>query len=95
MKKDKAKVTEEVLSDEKIKRFLEYRPYDDSSADHHILLTAYRGLNESDFAKFITFFQAESLNLSAEDKSGNTLLNLAQQHAASKGYAEILIQAGA
>lgn len=95
MKKDKVKVTEEVLSDEKIKRFLEYRPYDDSSTDHHILLTAYRGLNEPDFEKFIAFFQAESLNLSAEDKSGNTLLSLIQQHSASKGYAEILKQAGA
>ena len=40
MKKDKLKVTEEVLSDEKIKRFLDYRPYDQSSVDHHILLTA-------------------------------------------------------
>ncbi|PCJ16603.1 MAG: hypothetical protein COB04_10450 [Gammaproteobacteria bacterium] len=94
MKKDKVKVTEEVLSDEKIKRFLDYRPYDQSSVDHHILLTAYRGLNESDFEKFIGFFQAENLDISAANKNGKTLLELAQQHNASEAYVNILQQAG-
>lgn len=93
MKKDKVKVTEEVLSDEKIKRFLDYRPYDESSVDHHILLIAYRGLNESDFEKFIAFFQAQNRNIHAKNQNGKTLRDLAQQHNDSQGYVRILEQA--
>lgn len=95
MKKDKVKVIGEVLSDEKIKRFLEYRPYDDSSVDFHILLRAYRGLGESDFKKFVDFYKAENLDLNAKNKQGQTLLSIVQQHKKSFHYAEILQQAGA
>ena len=95
MKKDKIKVTDETLSDSAIKRFLDERPADASSEDHHILLKAYRGLNFEYFERFIEFFKAEGRQLNAPNSKGQTLLSIIETHKASTDYANLLRQHGA
>ena len=95
MKKDKAKVTNEELSDEAVKRFLNERPADSTPEDFHILLKAYRGLNLENFARFIEFFKAEGRQLNTPNTMGQTLLSIINTHQASKDYCTLLINQGA
>lgn len=95
MKKDKVKVTDEELSDNAIKRFLNERPADSTSEDYHILLKAYRGLNLEQFERFIEFFKAEGRQLNAADNKGQTLLSIIKTHKASTEYSNLLLRHGA
>lgn len=90
MKKDKIKVIDEQLNHEGIRRFLDARPADGTSEDFHILLKAYRGLNEENFSTFIDIFKLEGRSVAAQNKKGQTLYDIVKQHKKSTGYAKIL-----
>ena len=90
MKKDKIKVVDEQLNVDGIQRFLNERPADDSSEDFHILLKAYRGLNEENFATFISFFKEEGRSTSALNKAGESLYDIVKKHKKSAAYTKLL-----
>ena len=90
MKKDKIKIIDEQLNDDGIRRFLEQRPSDDTSEDFHILLKAYRGLNEENFSRFLSFFKEEGRSIFAQDKVGNSLYDIVVKHKKSAAYAKLL-----
>ena len=94
-KKDKVKVINESLDDDKIRRFLNLEPSLGEDKAFHILLKAYRGLNQTDFGRFIEFFMAEKLDINAKSRSGQTILQVIKRNTKSAGYVEVLISAGA
>lgn len=94
VKKDKAKVIDETLDDEKVRRFLLLEPANGEKKDFHILLKAYRGLNEADFQRFITFFKDEGLDINAQNREGKTIFQIIKGHTKSNGYINTLKSAG-
>lgn len=94
VKKDKAKIIDEALDDEKVRRFLLVEPAAGEAKDFHILLKAYRGLNETDFCRFINFFKAENLDINAKSRSGKTIAQTIKSHQHSSGYINALKSAG-
>lgn len=95
MRKDKEKVLDEVWDDERIAGYLALRPGDGSDPDHHVLLTAYRGMREDDFARFIPMFIGAGRNLNAVGTAGKTLLEEVSEHRYGAAYAETLRAHGA
>ena len=95
LKKDKQKVLGEVFDDDRIKTFLDIRPYGDTDPDYHVLEKAYRGMKAENFATFVRFFLDEGRNINATNADGRTLLQVVETHRLSDEYAEILKQAGA
>jgi len=73
-------VTDEVWDDERVKSFLELSPAGKTSTDFHVLLKAYRGMRPDDFARFLTFFQADGRDLDAKDPSGRTIWDIMSTH---------------
>lgn len=73
-------VTDEVWDDERIRSFLDIEPGDSESADHHVLLKAYRGMRPEDFERFLKFFVEAGRDLDATDKSGRTLWEIIATH---------------
>lgn len=55
-------------------------PHGDASADHHVLLKAYRGMRPEDFERFLRFFLDEGRDPNATDKSGRTLWEIIANH---------------
>ena len=94
-KKDKVKVINETLNDDKIRRFLKLEPSQGEDKAFHILLRAYRGLNQDDFGRFIEFFKAEKLDINAKSRDGKTILQAIKGYNKSADYVEVLISAGA
>lgn len=94
VKKDKTKVIDETLSDEKVRRFLLLEPTSGEKRDFNILLKAYRGLNEADFQRFINFFKEEGLDINAKNREGKTIFQLIKGHTKSHGYRNTLKSAG-
>ncbi|MBL4608864.1 MAG: PA4642 family protein [Pseudomonadales bacterium] len=90
MKKDKIKIVDEQLNEDGIRRFLKERPADDTSEDFHILLKAYRGLNDESFTQFISFFKEEGRSVSALNKTGQSLYDIVKKHKKSGVYAKLL-----
>lgn len=98
MKKDKQKVIDEILNDERLQALITAIPEPDRSAkfrDHRILLRAYRHLRADDFSRFIAIFQAAGLNLNGKDEAGKTVLQTISGHDHSSLYLEALVTAGA
>ena len=60
-----------------------------------MLLFAYRGMRENDFARFIEMFTAAGRNLDASGRDGRTLLEEVSEHRYGAAYAEILRRHGA
>ncbi|MBD3646912.1 MAG: PA4642 family protein [Pseudomonadales bacterium] len=73
-------VTDEVWDDERIRSFLAVEPRAGESADHHVLLKAYRGMRPEDFERFLKFFVEAGRDLDARDKSGRTLWEIIGRH---------------
>jgi len=90
MKKDKIKIVDEQLNEDGIRRFLNERPADGSSEDFHILLKAYRGLNEENFTTFISFFKEEGRSTNAPNKAGESLYDIVKKHKKSAAYTKLL-----
>lgn len=93
---DKPKVIGEEWSDERVRSFLDIRPWDaNENADYHALLKAYQAMRAEDFERFIGFFVAENRDLNATGPDGETILDLISRHRRSVDYASALEKAGA
>ena len=95
MKKDKVKVLDEVLNEERIKEFLSLIPPSDENADFHRLQKAYRGMPAQYFEDFIALFLEAGGDINASSQSGETLLQSMNGHKQSFAYQQILLSAGA
>ena len=94
LKKDKIKVIDETLDDDKVRRFMLLEPRDGEEKNFHILLMAYRGLNEVDFERFITFFREDNLNINSTNREGKTILQVIKNHVRSQSYINSLKSGG-
>jgi hypothetical protein len=93
---DKPKVIGEEWSDERVRSFLDIRPWDAAeNADYNALLKAYQAMRAEDFERFIGFFVADGRDLNATGPDGETILDLISRHRRSVDYARALEKAGA
>jgi hypothetical protein len=90
MRKDKAKVLDEVWTEDRIRNFLEVRTYDGGNEDFHMLLKAYQSMRASDFELFISFFLQQKRDLNATDKDGRSVIDVISTHRHGAQYADIL-----
>ena len=95
MRKDKAKVIDEVWTDDRVRSFLEVRSYDEVEADFHMLLKAYRSMRDSDFEKFVGYYLEQGHDINARNPAGQSVLDIVREHRRSEAYADILERAGA
>lgn len=95
MRKDKAKVLDEVWTKDRIKGFLNVTSYDEVEQDFHMLLKAYQSMRASDFASFVDMFSDQGRSLNATNPGGETVLSIVLQHRKSSEYVDILRRAGA
>ncbi len=95
MKKDKAKVLDEVWTEARVKGFLTLTSHDEIETDFHMLLKAYQSMRAEDFEKFVGFFVAEGRSVNATNPAGETVLAIVSRHRRSGVYAETLRRAGA
>jgi len=92
---DKPKVIGEEWSDERVRSFLDLKPWDKAvQADYFVLLRAYEAMRAEDFERFIGFFAADGRDLNAEDEHGETMLDRVSRHRRSDDYARALESAG-
>jgi hypothetical protein len=94
-KKDKAKVLDEVWTEERIRGFLDTAPGAGIDPDFHTLLKAYQQMRADDFRQFIGLFVAQGRNINATDPRGDNLLDIVSTHRNSGEFAAILQDAGA
>jgi len=91
---DKPKVIGEEWSDERVRSFLDIRPWDAAeNADYNALLKAYQAMRAEDFERFIGFLVAEGRDLNATGPDGETILDLISRHRRSVDYARALEKA--
>ena len=90
MRKDKAKVVDEVWSDERVRSFLDRQPPAGVDADHHALLTAYQSMRAEDFARLVALFSAAGRNLDARDANGNSVADIIGRHRRGAPYLAVL-----
>lgn len=95
LKKDKAKILDEVWTEERIRGFLDVQPPRGVHGDFHMLLKAYQQMRADDFDIFITMFQGQGRDINASNASGQTLLDIASTHRNSAAFVKILSAAGA
>lgn len=95
MKKDKVKVLDEVLTDDRIKEFLELEAPLSENTDFHRLVKAYRGMPPQYFDRFLTFFIEIKGDINAPSTKGDTILSIAKSHSQSQDYIDLLLAKGA
>lgn len=95
MRKDKAKVLDDVWTEDHVRSFLSVTSHDGTDNDFHGLLKAYQSMRPSDFELFVSMLQTEKRNLSATNKNGQTVLEIVSEHRHGADYAKILKAAGA
>ena len=95
MKKDKAKVLDDVWTPEHVKSFLNVRPHDNTDEDFHMLLKAYQSMRADDFTLFIEYFREENRQINATGIDGRSVLEIVTEHRHGSQYATILKAAGA
>ena len=95
MRKDKAKVIDEVWTDERVRSFLRVKSYDGEARDFHILLKAYQSMRHEDFAKFLGYFTEDGRDVNCPNRQGRTVLEIVKEHRKGTPYAEALQAAGA
>lgn len=95
LKKDKAKILDEVWTEERIRGFLDVQPPPGVDGDFHMLLKAYQQMRADDFGIFITMFLGQGRDINASNASGQTLLEIASKHRNSPEFVKILTGAGA
>ncbi len=93
LRKDKAKVIDEVWTEERVQEFLHLQPPEGQDADFHILLRSYQSMRADDFRKLVRFFSAAGRNLNALGPEGRTVLEIVATHRNSGEYADILRRA--
>ncbi|MGI9286049.1 MAG: PA4642 family protein [Pseudomonadales bacterium] len=95
LKKDKAKVLDEVWTEDRVRSFLNLQSAEGVDPDFHMLLKAYQSMRDSDFELFVGFFQAAGRDVNAKNPAGQTLLEIAKQHRNSGEFVTVLSDAGA
>jgi hypothetical protein len=95
LKKDKAKILDEVWTEERIRGFLEIEPPAGVNSDFHTLLRAYQQMREDDFATFIDMFVAAGRNINARDGNGQSLLDIVSKHRLGTEFVATLRAVGA
>lgn len=89
------KVEDEQWSDERIRSFLEIKPFDPVNHDYHALYQAYLHMVPNFFERFLTFFEQTGRDLNAKSEQGETILDLVSEHRRSTKYAAALKARGA
>lgn len=95
MKKDKVKVIDEVLNEDRIKQFLFLEAPDGENPDFHRLQKAYRGLPAHYFETFLHFFVDAGGDVNALSHTGKTIFQTVNEHTQSDHYRDILASFGA
>ena len=95
MRKDKAKVIDEVWTEGRVREFLSVRPPTGVNQDYHRLLRAYRSMRDSDFELFLGFFAEAGGDINATSTDGKTILDIVSAHRNSGSYLKALKGAGA
>jgi hypothetical protein len=90
MRVDKAKITDEVWDDDRVKSFLDKGPLGDEPADYSKLLHAYRSMRPEDFGRFLKVYSAAGGQLDAVDKEGRTLAQVIQNHSKAQPFLALL-----
>jgi len=90
MKKDKVKILDEVLTEDRIKEFLILQAPAGENADFHRLEKAYRGMPAQFFQVFVDLFVKAGGDINATSASGQSLLQTISKHKQSAEYREIL-----
>lgn len=90
LKKDKAKVLDEVWTEERIRSFLEVQPASGVDADYHALEKAYQQMRAEDFALFIDFFMQDQRNPEARNPQGQMLTEVIARHRQSAEFLSTL-----
>ena len=91
---DKAKVIDEIWTDERIRSFLDTRRPsqlgEDVAGDYYILLRAYQAMRIHDFERFLSYFEMEGGDLSAKGPNGETLDEYVSNHRKSGPFVQAL-----
>lgn len=93
---DKAKVIDEVWTDERIRSFLNTRRPTQlgenvvGDPDYYVLLRAYQAMRIHDFERFLSFFELEGGDLSAKGPKGETLHEYVSNHRKSGPFVQAL-----
>ena len=95
LKKDKVKVIDEEMNDEKIQHFLTLKSYGDESEDFYQLTKAYRGLPIEYFSRFLEMFLAENRDINAKNVSGQTFLSTIEGNMKFHEFIAVLKENGA
>ena len=95
MKKDKVKILDEVLSEERIKEFLSLEPPATENVDFHRLQKAYRGMPPQYFEIFIELFKEQGGDISAPSKNGTTFIESIKNQKHAQAYIDILVSSNA
>ncbi|MEM8594648.1 MAG: PA4642 family protein [Pseudomonadota bacterium] len=85
-KKDKAVITDEVWTDERIRLFLDVLPSDGVNVDFHRLLKAYQSMRSDDFKQFVDYFKEAGGDINAQNNQGKTLMEVIAPHKHSAPY---------
>lgn len=95
LKKDKVKVIDEEMNDDKIRRFLSLTPYGDESVDFHVLTKAYRGLPIEYFTTFLEMFLADGRDINATNAQGLSFVKFIEGNTKFPEFVELLKSKGA
>ncbi|OZG73264.1 hypothetical protein BTA51_12370 [Hahella sp. CCB-MM4] len=89
------KVIGEDWSDDRVKGFLDLKPYDNRDPDYHVLRESYEYMLAGDYARLVKFFVEAGRNINALGPDGETMLDRVSGHAKGQDYAALLKDAGA
>ncbi|MFT5578182.1 MAG: hypothetical protein ACI9WS_000935 [Paraglaciecola psychrophila] len=95
LKKDKAKILDEVWTQQRVKDFLEIKTIADVEPDFHVLLKAYQSMRLENFEEFVGFFIADGRDINAFGADGQTVLSILLEHRNSTDYRAIMEANGA
>lgn len=95
LKKDKAKVLDEVWTETRIRGFLDVEPAAGYDRDFHCLLKAYQQMRADDFTTFLAMYTEQGRRLDATSPDGQTLAEIAALHRNSAEFVTALKAAGA
>ena len=95
MRKDKAKVIDEVWTVERVRSFMDLKAPAGINVDYHRLLRAYRSMRVKDFQIFLDFFIKAGCDINSKSPQGASVLELISTHRHSGPYVEAMISLGA
>jgi hypothetical protein len=95
LKKDKAKVLDEVWTQDRVKEFLVVEPAENVEKDFHMLLKAYQSMRVDNFEDFVGYFVEEGRDVNCKGPGGESVLSIVKEHRNSGEFVEVLVGAGA